>query len=296
MVSIKMHMFAMEKAFRRLISYDCKNVVLPSLQQPLLCKKHNTGPRQYSGGGKYSKSNRKQQQERGRLPSRAFPGSRWAESGCRPGLLSPPLPGLAALRGGQSRAAAALGSTGGAERPRPGGAGTAREPSPCRVSRGGRADLPRTPAPRVLSAAGEGAGRGCGKAREERSRDGSRFSPLPGGSARGTVRGAELLCLLDAAALVRRAPVGRGQPGPPVSGPARAGGALPAPGPRCSARAEPAPLVPRRTAPGGATGPARTTAAPRAPCSPVAGGPGEARARPAFSSAPSLLSPAPGGW
>jgi len=30
MVSIKMHMFAMEKAFRRLISYDCKNVVLPS--------------------------------------------------------------------------------------------------------------------------------------------------------------------------------------------------------------------------------------------------------------------------
>lgn len=47
MVSIKMHMFAMEKAFRRLISYDCKNVVLPSLQQPLLCKKHNTGPRQY---------------------------------------------------------------------------------------------------------------------------------------------------------------------------------------------------------------------------------------------------------
>lgn len=50
MVSIKMHMFAMEKAFRRLISYDCKNVVLPSLQQPLLCKKHNTGPRQYSGG------------------------------------------------------------------------------------------------------------------------------------------------------------------------------------------------------------------------------------------------------
>lgn len=51
MVSIKMHMFAMEKAFRRLISYDCKNVVLPSLQQPLLCKKHNTGPRQYSGGG-----------------------------------------------------------------------------------------------------------------------------------------------------------------------------------------------------------------------------------------------------
>ncbi|XP_040462133.1 inactive heparanase-2 isoform X1 [Falco naumanni] len=47
MVSIKMHMFAMEKAFRRLISYDCKNVVLPSLQQPLLCKKHNTGPRQH---------------------------------------------------------------------------------------------------------------------------------------------------------------------------------------------------------------------------------------------------------
>lgn len=50
MVSIKMHMFAMEKAFRRLISYDCKNVVLPSLQQPLFCKKHNTGPRQRSGG------------------------------------------------------------------------------------------------------------------------------------------------------------------------------------------------------------------------------------------------------
>lgn len=48
MVSIKMHMFAMEKAFRRLISYDCKNVVLPSLQQPLLRKKnHNTGPRQH---------------------------------------------------------------------------------------------------------------------------------------------------------------------------------------------------------------------------------------------------------
>lgn len=47
MVSIKMHMFAMEKPFRRLISYDCKNVVLLSLQQPLLCKKHNTGPRQH---------------------------------------------------------------------------------------------------------------------------------------------------------------------------------------------------------------------------------------------------------
>lgn len=47
MVSIKMHMFAMEKAFRRLISYDCKNVLLPSL----LCKKHNTGPRQHRGGG-----------------------------------------------------------------------------------------------------------------------------------------------------------------------------------------------------------------------------------------------------
>ncbi|XP_037997098.1 inactive heparanase-2 isoform X2 [Motacilla alba alba] len=112
-------------------------------------------------------------------PSRAFPGSRRAESGCRPGLLSPPLPGLPAVRGGQSRAAAALGSTGGAERPRPGGAGTARKPSPCWVSRGGRAGLLRTPAPRVLSAAGEGAGRGCGKAREKRSRDGSRFPPLP---------------------------------------------------------------------------------------------------------------------
>lgn len=49
MVSIKMHMFAMEKAFWRLISYDCKNVVLPSLQQPLFCKKHNTGPRQLRG-------------------------------------------------------------------------------------------------------------------------------------------------------------------------------------------------------------------------------------------------------
>lgn len=72
MVSIKMHMFAMEKAFRRLISYDCKNVVLPSLQQPLLCKKHNTGPRQLRGEKK-SKSNKKQQQEQGRLPSRAEP-------------------------------------------------------------------------------------------------------------------------------------------------------------------------------------------------------------------------------
>lgn len=76
MVSIKMHMFAMEKAFRRLISYDCKNVVLPSLQQPLLCKKHNTGPRQY----RENKLN-KQQQNWGRLPSLAFPRSRRVEIG-----------------------------------------------------------------------------------------------------------------------------------------------------------------------------------------------------------------------
>lgn len=55
MVSIKMHMFAMEKAFWRLISYDCKNVVLPSLQQPLFCKKHNTGPRQRRGKKKPQK-------------------------------------------------------------------------------------------------------------------------------------------------------------------------------------------------------------------------------------------------
>lgn len=201
MVSIKMHMFAMEKAFRRLISYDCKNVVLPSLQQPLLRKKnHNTGPRQHrEKKTKNPNPNKNQQQERGRLPSRAepSPGPDGRRAGCRPGLQSPPLPGLPAPRGGQSRAAAALGSTGGAERPRPGGAGTARKPSPCWVSRGGRAGLLRTPAPRVPSpaASGEGAGRGGGKARAKRSRAGSRFPPLPGsaplpaGSARGTVPG-----------------------------------------------------------------------------------------------------------
>lgn len=201
MVSIKMHMFAMEKAFRRLISYDCKNVVLPSLQQPLLRKKkHNTGPRQHREKKTTTKNpNKNQQQERGRLPSRAepSPGPDGRRAGCRPGLQSPPLPGLPAPRGGQSRAAAALGSTGGAERPRPGGAGTARKPSPCWVSRGGRAGLLRTPAPRVPSpaASGEGAGRGGGKARAKRSRAGSRFPPLPGsaplpaGSARGTVPG-----------------------------------------------------------------------------------------------------------
>ncbi|XP_069652838.1 inactive heparanase-2 isoform X2 [Haliaeetus albicilla] len=49
MVSIKMHMFAMEEAFRRLISYDCKNVVLPSLQQPLLRKKSTTRGRGSTG-------------------------------------------------------------------------------------------------------------------------------------------------------------------------------------------------------------------------------------------------------
>lgn len=52
MVSIKMHMFAMEKAFWRLISYDCKNVVLPSLQQPLLCKKAQHGAEAAQGGKK----------------------------------------------------------------------------------------------------------------------------------------------------------------------------------------------------------------------------------------------------
>ncbi|NXW03131.1 HPSE2 protein, partial [Fregetta grallaria] len=40
------------------------------------------------------------------------PGPFGRRAGCRPGLQSPPLPGRPALRGGQSRAAAALGSTG----------------------------------------------------------------------------------------------------------------------------------------------------------------------------------------
>ncbi|XP_074964281.1 inactive heparanase-2 isoform X5 [Phalacrocorax aristotelis] len=104
MVSIKMHMFATEKPFRRLISYDCKNVVLLSLQRPLLCKKHNTGPRQHREKKKKPNNQNQtaQQQERGRLPSRAepSPGPDGRRAGCRPGLQSPPLPGLPAGRGG----------------------------------------------------------------------------------------------------------------------------------------------------------------------------------------------------
>ncbi|KAF1408528.1 Inactive heparanase-2, partial [Spheniscus magellanicus] len=64
------------------LSYDCKNVVLLSLQQALLCKKHNTGPRQH-------REKKTQQQERGRLPSRAepSPGPDGRRAGCRPDIV-----------------------------------------------------------------------------------------------------------------------------------------------------------------------------------------------------------------
>ncbi|NXS64871.1 HPSE2 protein, partial [Pandion haliaetus] len=68
------------------LSYDCKNVVLPSLQQPLLCKKAQHGA---EAAQEEKKQTKNQQQERGRLPSRAepSPGPDGRRAGCRPDIV-----------------------------------------------------------------------------------------------------------------------------------------------------------------------------------------------------------------
>ncbi|XP_056351073.1 inactive heparanase-2 isoform X2 [Oenanthe melanoleuca] len=155
----------------------------------------------------------------------------------------------------------------GAVRPRPGGAGTARKTSPCWVDRGGRAGLLRTPAPSVLSAAGEGAERGCGKARRRGAGTAPAFLPSPAArpSAQSVTLGASASWTplhlsggrrQDGGSRARRPP---GQLGRAGRSPLQGRAARPAQSPQ--------PLVPRRTAPGGATGPAgqRRLLEPRGP-------------------------------
>ncbi|XP_067995680.1 inactive heparanase-2 isoform X2 [Melanerpes formicivorus] len=103
------------------------------------------------------------------------PGPDGRRVGCRPGLQSPALPGLPALRGGQSQAAAALGSTGGAERPRPGGAGTARKPNPCWLPAAG--DSGAGPGPRLPALRGQEDGLSAVPQREEPSQKPWRARP-----------------------------------------------------------------------------------------------------------------------
>lgn len=92
MVSIKMHMFAMEKAFRRLISYDCKNVVLPSAPTTTTTKRKEKGKKKKKAAAAQHGAEAAQ----GEKPP--APGTR--SNGCRPAPPNPALPGLPVGRAG----------------------------------------------------------------------------------------------------------------------------------------------------------------------------------------------------
>ncbi|XP_074964283.1 inactive heparanase-2 isoform X8 [Phalacrocorax aristotelis] len=106
-------------------------------------------------------------------PSRAFPRSRRAESGVSARSSEPSAPRTSSRARG---AAAALGSTGGAERPRPGGAGTARKPSsPCWLPAAG--DPGAGPGPRLPALRGQEDGLSPVPQREEPGQEPRRAWP-----------------------------------------------------------------------------------------------------------------------
>ncbi|XP_040559071.1 inactive heparanase-2 isoform X2 [Gallus gallus] len=160
MVSIKMHMFAMEKAFRRLISYDCKNVVLPSAPTTTTTKRKEKGKKKK----KSSSSTTWGRGSAGRkTPCTRNPQQRVSASSSEPHAPRAP--------GGQSRAARRAGC----RAQRPGGTGPAGEHRSCWLPAAG--DPGAGPGPRLPALRGQEDGLSAVPQREEPGQEPRRARP-----------------------------------------------------------------------------------------------------------------------